>query len=72
MIGSEIVDVSMRVFQALGWTMLRVSAGPCLFCLAVITLFSYPGEPSGAAAQKGKAAPTEYPLLAVSGADGWP
>jgi len=40
MLGSEIVDVAMRLFQALGWSLLRVSLGPCLFCLAVIAFVS--------------------------------
>jgi hypothetical protein len=39
MTGNEVIDVAIRVYQALGWTFLRLTVVPSLFCLAAVTFF---------------------------------
>jgi len=41
MTGNEIVDVAIRVYQVLGWTFLKLSIIPSLFCLAAVSFFLY-------------------------------
>ena len=41
MAGSEIVDVAIRIYQVLGWTFLKLTAVPSLFCLAALSFFLY-------------------------------
>jgi hypothetical protein len=36
---NEIIDAAMRVYQALGWTFLKLTVVPSLFCLAAVTFF---------------------------------
>lgn len=36
----EMTDISIRIFQTLGWTMLRLCAVPALFCLASLGFLS--------------------------------
>ncbi|HVT14489.1 MAG TPA: hypothetical protein VHE55_19670 [Fimbriimonadaceae bacterium] len=39
MTGNEIIDVAIRVYQVLGWTFLKSTIVPSLFCLASVTFF---------------------------------
>lgn len=39
MSGSEIIDVAIRVYQVLGWTFLKLTIVPSLFCLASVAFF---------------------------------
>lgn len=39
MSGTEIIDVAIRVYQVLGWTFLKLTIVPSLFCLAAVTFF---------------------------------
>ncbi len=39
MSGSEIIDVAIRIYQVLGWTFLKISVVPSLFCLAAVSFF---------------------------------
>ncbi len=46
MTSSEVIDVSFRMFQVLGWTFLRLSIGPVLFCIAALAFvnrYALPG-----------------------------
>ena len=46
MTSSEVIDVSFRMFQVLGWTFLRLSVGPVLFCMAAMAFvlqYALPG-----------------------------
>lgn len=46
MSSSEVIDVSFRMFQVLGWTFLRLSIGPVLFCMAAMAFvlqYALPG-----------------------------
>jgi hypothetical protein len=40
MTGSETIDVAFRMFQVLGWTFLRLSAGPTLLCMAALAFLN--------------------------------
>lgn len=40
MTSSEVIDVALRTFHVLGWTYLRLSIGPVLFCLAALAFIS--------------------------------
>lgn len=39
MSGSEVIDVAIRVYQMLGWTFLKLTVVPSLFCLAAVSFF---------------------------------
>jgi hypothetical protein len=46
MSSGEVIDAGLRVYQALGWTFLRITAVPALFCLAgfaFLVLYVLPG-----------------------------
>lgn len=37
--GSEFLDLSLRAYQTMGWTILKITIVPSLFCLAAMTFF---------------------------------
>lgn len=39
MTGSEVFDVAIRIYQLMGWTFLKLTVVPSLFCLAAMTFF---------------------------------
>src|ERR1044072_7574842 len=44
--GREFLDVAFRAYQTMGWTILKITLVPSLFCLAAVTFFFWYVLPS--------------------------
>ncbi|MBI5705862.1 MAG: hypothetical protein HZC36_02610 [Armatimonadetes bacterium] len=75
MTSSEVLDMALSVYQALGWTILKLTALPTVFCLAsvafvweyVLPSFGLTNHPSDVKAQVGEAAATIGVGIGVGG-----